>query len=75
MSTKTIGGWQKVGIELGSYVFHPNSSQPGMFQTFALIGNLSAKYKKKVFMVGPAYIIDKKYIIKKTCVKKKPSKF
>ena len=41
MSTKTIGvvvwglGWQKVGIELGSYVFHPNPSQPGMFQTFA----------------------------------------
>ena len=42
MSTKTIGvvgrgsGWQKVGIELGSFVFYPNSSQPGMFQTFAL---------------------------------------
>ena len=42
MSTKTIGvvgrgsGLQKVGIELGSYVFNPNSSQPGMFQTFAL---------------------------------------
>ena len=41
MSTKTIGvvgrgsGWQKVEIELGSYVFNPNSSQPGMFQTFA----------------------------------------
>ena len=41
MSTKTIGvvdwglGWQKFGIELGSYVFHPNSSQPGMFQIFA----------------------------------------
>ena len=41
MSTKTIGvvgrgsGWQKVGIELGSYVVNPNSSQPGMFQTFA----------------------------------------
>ena len=41
MSTKTIGvvgrgsGWQKVGIELGSCVFYPNSSQPGMFQTFA----------------------------------------
>ena len=41
MSTKTIGvvgrgsGWEKVGIELGLYVFHPNSSQPGMFQTFA----------------------------------------
>ena len=41
MSTKTIGvvgrgsGWQKVGIELGSFVFYPNSSQPGMFQTFA----------------------------------------
>ena len=41
MSTKTIGvvgrglGWQKVGIELGSYVFHPNLSQSGMFQTFA----------------------------------------
>ena len=45
MSTKAIGvvgrgsGWQKVGIELGSYVFHPNSSQPGMFQTFASIWN------------------------------------
>ena len=41
MSTKTIGvvgrgsWWQKVGIELRSCVFHPNSSQPGMFQTFA----------------------------------------
>ena len=41
MSTKMIGvvgrgsGWQKVGIELGSYIFHPNSSQPGMFQTLA----------------------------------------
>ena len=41
MSTKTIGvvgrgsGWQKVGIELGSYVCNPNSSQPGMFQAFA----------------------------------------
>ena len=44
MSTKTIGvvgwgsGWQKVGIELGSFVFYPNSSQPGMFQTFAPSG-------------------------------------
>ena len=43
MSTKTLGvvgrglGWQKVGIELGSFVFYPNSSQPGMFQTFACI--------------------------------------
>ena len=41
MSTKTIGvvgrgsGWQKVGIELGLRFFYPNSSQPGMFQTFA----------------------------------------
>ena len=41
MSTKTIrvvgwgSGWQKVGIKLGSYVFNPNSSQPGMFQAFA----------------------------------------
>ena len=41
MSNKTIGvvgrgsGWQKVGIDLGSFVFHPNLSQPGMFQTFA----------------------------------------
>ena len=41
MSTKTIGvvgrgsGWQKVGIKLGSFFFYPNSSQPGMFQTFA----------------------------------------
>ena len=41
MSTKTLGvvgrgsGWQKVGIELGSFIFYPNSSQPGMFQTFA----------------------------------------
>ena len=41
MSTKTIrvvgqgSEWQKVGIELGSYVFHHHSSQPGMFQTFA----------------------------------------
>ena len=41
MSIKTIGGvgrgsgLQKVGIELGSYFFNPNSSQPGMFQTFA----------------------------------------
>ena len=46
MSTKTIGvvgrgsGWQKVGIELGPYVFHPNSSQLGMFQTFASQVNL-----------------------------------
>ena len=30
-------GWQKVGIELGSFIFYPNSSQPGMFQTFASI--------------------------------------
>ena len=42
MSTKTLGvvgrgsGWQKVGIELGSFIFYPNSSQPGMFQTFAI---------------------------------------
>ena len=42
MSTKTIevvgrgSGWQKVGIELGSFFFYPNSSQPGMFQTFAV---------------------------------------
>ena len=41
MSTKTTGvvgrgtGCQKVGIDLGSCVFYPNSSQPGMFQTFA----------------------------------------
>ena len=42
MTTKTLGvvgrdlGWQKVGIELGSYVFNPNSSQPGIFQTVAV---------------------------------------
>ena len=41
MSSKMIGvvgpgtGWKKVGIELGSCVFYPNLSQPGMFQTFA----------------------------------------
>ena len=46
MSTKTIGavgrgsGWQKVGIELGSYVCNPNSSQLGMFQTFAILSRL-----------------------------------
>ena len=28
-------GWQKVGIELRSCFFYPNSSHPGMFQTFA----------------------------------------
>ena len=50
MSTKTIVvvgrglGWQKVGIELGSYVFHPNSSQPGMFQTVAGYGSESEQY-------------------------------
>ena len=40
MLTKNIGvigrgsGWQKVGIEVGSFIFYPNSSQHGMFQTF-----------------------------------------
>ena len=44
MSTKTLGvvgrgsGLQKVGIELGSFIFYSNSSQPGMFQTFAVCG-------------------------------------
>ena len=43
MSTKTIGlvgrgsGWPKVGIELGSCFLNPNASQPGMFQSFAII--------------------------------------
>ena len=54
MSTKMIGvvgrgsWWQKVGIELGSYIFNPNSSQPGMFQTFAWGRN-----KKKIYFKNP----------------------
>ena len=53
MSTKTIevvgrgSGWQKVGIELGSYVCNPNSSQPGMFQTFAGYGYCFRPYQEK----------------------------
>ena len=42
MSSKTmwVVGWglgwrKKIEIELGSCAFYPNSSQPGMFQTFA----------------------------------------
>ena len=62
MSTKTIGlvgrgsGWQKVGMELGSYFFHPNSSQPGMFQTFASFAYLHyfSKCSHQLLNVCPA---------------------
>ena len=60
MSTKTIGvvgrgsGWQKVGIELGSYVFNPNSSQPGMFQTFA-VSILSCTYFVQLYSCMALY--------------------
>ena len=60
MSTKTIGvfgrglGWQKVGIELGSFIFYPNSSQPGMFQTFAPYPNNVDK--SNVFLTPPLII-------------------
>ena len=57
MTTKTIGvvgrgsGWQKVGIEVGSYVFHPNSSQQGMFQTFTKNRNMVIPILVKVKMM------------------------
>ena len=53
MSTKTLGVvgrgsvWQKVGIELGSFIFYPNSSQPGMFQTFAQRCPIYKVYRSK----------------------------
>ena len=62
MSTKTIGvvgrgsGWQKVGIELGSNVFYLNSSQPGMFQTFAFIYIYFFFYKVEELFGGGSVI-------------------
>ena len=60
MSTKTTGvvgrgsGWQIVGIELGSYVFNPNSSQPGMFETFAHLKDIEEKNRgeeSRIFLI------------------------
>ena len=69
MSTKTIGvvgrgsGWQKVGIELGSCVFYPNSSQPGMFQTFAEGGSVFRTINKM-----PIYVMNFKFSVSlKSC--------
>ena len=70
MSTKMIGvvgrgsGWQKVGIELGSFFFYPNSSQPGMFQTFADSGDQNHQtplYRPTFVKESTAYFVHQNF--------------